>query len=373
MKIICVVGARPNFMKIAPIIEEIKKYEDMTYILVHTGQHYDKEMSKIFFDDLALPKPDVDLGVGSGSHTEQTAKIMLAFEKVLMKEKTNLVLVVGDVNSTLACSLVAVKERIPVAHVEAGLRSFNWEMPEEINRVLTDTIADFLFITERDANKNLEREGIPKEKIFFVGNVMIDTLIKNKEKAEKRSNILEKLELKKEKYAVLTLHRAEIVDKKDVLADILSAIDKIQGKIRVIYPIHPRTKGRIKEFGFELWLDRMKNLIITDPLGYLDFLKLMSNSKFVLTDSGGIQEETAVLGIPCLTLRNETERPVTVKEGTNIIVGTDKRRIIEESLKILKGKSKKGNIPELWDGEAAERIIKVLREKLKEKQTRITL
>ncbi len=363
IKVICVVGARPNFMKIAPIIEEIKKHEDMEdmeYILVHTGQHYNKEMSAVFFDDLKLPRPGVYLGVGSGSHAEQTARIMLAFEKVLVQEKTDLVIVVGDVNSTIACSLVAVKLQIKVAHVEAGLRSFNWEMPEEINRVLTDRIADFLFTTERDANKNLEKEGIPNEKIFFVGNVMIDTLMKNRKKAEEKSTILKKLGLEKDKYAAMTLHRAEIVDKKEALANILSAIDRIQEHIKLVYPIHPRTNKRIKEFGFEKILDKMKNLIVIDPLGYLDFLKLMSNSKFVLTDSGGIQEETTVLGIPCLTLRNETERPVTVEQGTNIIVGTDKERIIEESMKILQGKRKRGEIPELWDGKAAERIVDIL-------------
>jgi len=362
-KVMCVVGARPNFMKIAPIIEKIKKHEDIQYVLLHTGQHYDKEMSSVFFEDLKLPRPDVYLGVGSGSHAEQTAKTMLAFERALVKEKPDLVLVVGDVNSTLACSLVATKEHIPVAHVEAGLRSFNWEMPEEINRVLTDRIADFLFTTEKDANKNLEKEGIPKEKIFFVGNVMVDTLMKNREKAEEKSNILKKLGLEKESYAALTLHRAEIVDKKEVLTDILSAIDKIQEMIKIVYPIHPRTRERIKEFGFEKIVQRMGNLIVVNPLGYLDFLKLMCNSKFVLTDSGGIQEETTVLGIPCLTLRGETERPVTVNEGTNIVIGTDKKRIIEESMKILQGPSKKGRIPELWDGKAAERIVNILRGK----------
>ena len=360
INVICVVGARPNFMKIAPIIEEIKKHEDMEYILVHTGQHYNKEMSAVFFDDLKLPRPDVYLGVGSGSHAEQTARIMLAFEKVLVQEKPDLVIVVGDVNSTIACSLVAVKLQIKVAHIEAGLRSFNWEMPEEINRVLTDRIADFLFTTERDANNNLEKEGIPKEKIFFVGNVMIDTLMKNKKKAEEKSTILKKLGLEKDKYAAMTLHRAEIVDKKEALANILSAIDRIQENTKLVYPIHPRTNKRIKEFGFEKILDKMKNLMVIYPLGYLDFLKLMSDSKFVLTDSGGVQEETTVLRIPCLTLRNETERPVTVEQGTNIIVGTDKERIIEESMKILQGKRKSGEIPELWDGGAAERIVDIL-------------
>jgi UDP-N-acetylglucosamine 2-epimerase (non-hydrolysing) len=251
-----------------------------------------------------------------------------------------------------------------VAHVEAGLRSFNWEMPEEINRVLTDRISDFLFTTEKDANKNLEKEGISRDRIFFVGNVMIDTLMKNKEKAEKKSKILARLGLKKREYVVLTLHRAEIVDKSTVLEEILDSIKEVQEKIKVVYPIHPRTVKKVDEFGLKNKLKNMKNLLVTRPLGYLDFLKLMSNSKFVLTDSGGIQEETTILKIPCLTLRKETERPVTVSQGTNIIVGTNKKRIVDEAMKILEKGSKSGGIPELWDGKAAKRIVKILREKI---------
>ena len=359
MKILNVAGARPNFMKVAPLMDEMGKHKEIEPALVHTGQHYDREMSDLFFHDLGLPEPDMYLGVGSGSHAEQTARIMTRFEKIVLEEEPDLVLVVGDVNSTLACSLVATKLHVPVAHVEAGLRSFNWEMPEEINRVLTDRIADYLFTTSRDANENLRKEGIPEGKIFFVGNVMIDTLLKHKGKA-KNSRILEKINLKKREYVVLTMHRAENVDKKDVLGEILDAIEELQKHIKIVYPIHPRTEKMISEFGFKHKIDRMQGFIITEPMGYLDFLNLMVNSKFVLTDSGGIQEETAVLGIPCLTMRGETERPVTVTEGTNIVVGTDKKRIVEEAFKILNGMCKRGKTPELWDGKAAERIIKTI-------------
>jgi len=359
MKIINVVGARPNYMKIAPLIKEMDKRENITSLLVHTGQHYDKHMSKLFFDDLKLPEPDIYLGVGSHPHGEQTAKIMVEFEKILAKEKPDLVIVVGDVNSTIACSLVAVKMDIKVAHIEAGLRSFDRSMPEEINRVLTDQISDYLFITERDAKENLLKEGISEEKIFFVGNVMIDTLLKNKKKSES-SDILKKLGLENNKYCTLTLHRPSNVDKIESLNNIIDALSDIQEKIPIVFPMHPRTKKRLIELGLEKKFKDIKNLIVTEPMGYLDFLNLVVSSCFVLTDSGGIQEETTVLGIPCLTLRENTERPVTVTEGTNIVVGTDKQRIVGESMKIIEGKGKKGKIPELWDGRAAERIIGIL-------------
>ncbi len=359
MKILNVVGARPNFMKIAPIIDEMKKRSKLTPILVHTGQHYDKEMSKLFFDDLKLPPPDIYLGVGSASHAVQTAKIMVKFEKVLLKEKPDLVVVVGDVNSTIACTLTAVKFFIPVAHIEAGLRSFDRTMPEEINRILTDSISDYLFTTCHDANKNLLKEGISKDKIHFVGNVMIDTLLKHIKKAS-HSGILKKLNLQPKDYAALTLHRPSNVDDKKVFVRILDAFGEIQKKIKIVFPIHPRTKKRIEEFGLNNKIRKMKNFKIVDALGYLDFLKLMSESKFVLTDSGGIQEETTILKIPCITLRETTERPITVTEGTNIIVGSNKEKIIKESLKIIKGKEKKGKIPKFWDGKAAERIANIL-------------
>lgn len=359
MKIINVVGARPNFMKIAPIMDEMKKHSRIEPILVHTGQHYDREMSKLFFDDLKLPKPDIYLGVGSGSHAVQTAKIMVEFEKIVIKEKPDLVVVVGDVNSTIACALTAVKLFIPVAHVEAGLRSFDRDMPEEINRILTDAISDYLFTTCCDANNNLLKEGIPKEKIHFVGNVMIDTLLKQIDKASD-SDILDKLNLKSKNYTVLTLHRPSNVDDKETFVRILDAFEEIQKKIKIILPIHPRTKKRIEEFGLSHKIKNMVNFKIIEALGYLDFLKLMSDSKFVLTDSGGIQEETTILKIPCITLRETTERPITVTKGTNIIVGSNKEKIIKESLKIIEGREKEGKVPELWDGKAAERIVNIL-------------
>ncbi len=359
MKIINVVGARPNFMKIAPIIEAMKKYPSIEPILVHTGQHYDKEMSKLFFDDLKLPPPDIYLGVGSASHAVQTARIMVEFEKVLLEQKPDLIVVVGDVNSTIACALTAVKLFIPVAHVEAGLRSRDRTMPEEINRILTDAISDYLFTTSRDADANLLKEGIPKEKIYFVGNVMIDTLMKQIDKAAD-SDILNRLGLQAKHYAALTLHRPNNVDDKEVFVRILGALEEVQKKIKIIFPVHPRTRKKIEDFGLSGKVKNMTNFIITDALGYLDFLNLMSNSKFVLTDSGGIQEETTILKIPCITLRETTERPITVTEGTNVIVGSDKEKIIKESLRIIEGKAKKGKIPELWDGKASERIAKVL-------------
>ncbi|HID71138.1 MAG TPA: UDP-N-acetylglucosamine 2-epimerase (non-hydrolyzing) [Thermoplasmata archaeon] len=361
MKIICVAGARPNFMKIAPIYEEMVKYEEFNPIILHTGQHYDRNMSQVFFEELGIPKPDISLGVGSGTHAKQTATIMMKFEDVVTEEWPDLVVVVGDVNSTLACSLVSTKLHIPVAHVEAGLRSHNWMMPEEINRVLTDRISDYLFTPSRDADENLLNEGIEISKIHFVGNVMIDTLLKHREMA-KNSEILSQLGLEYKEYAVLTLHRAENVDDRANLMQILRALEKIQKEIKIIYPIHPRTRLRIKEFGLQPIVDSLENLLLTEPLGYLDFIYLMDNARFVMTDSGGIQEETTILGVPCLTLRTETERPITVKEGTNIVVGLDWDRIVEEAKKILAGMTKEGRIPEKWDGKAAKRIVDVLRE-----------
>jgi len=361
MKIVNVVGARPNFMKMAPLIEEMRKHRAIEQVLVHTGQHYDKNMSKLFFTDLNLPKPDIYLEVGSGSHAEQTAKIMFEFEKVLLRLKPDLVVVVGDVNSTIACALVAAKLHIKIAHVEAGLRSFDRTMPEEINRVLTDAISDYLFITEKDAETNLMNEGRSKKDIFFTGNVMIDTLISNRRKAGK-SKILEKLGLKERDavapspYALLTLHRPSNVDNREILAELFEVFECIQKRIKIIYPVHPRTQKRIKEFG----LDKKSPFLAVPPLGYIDFLHLMDNAKFVLTDSGGIQEETTVLGIPCITLRENTERPVTVTHGTNTITGTDRNRIIGESLNTINGNVKAAKIPELWDGKAAKRIVNIL-------------
>lgn len=363
LKIINVVGTRPNFIKIAPLIKEMRVHKNIKYLLVHTGQHYDTSMSNFFFEELQIPKPDANLGVGSDSDARQTAEIMLAFEKVLVKEKPDLVVVVGDVNSTLAAALTAKKCGIKVAHVEAGLRSFDAGMPEEINRIITDHLSDFLFTTEESGNRNLINEGIPKNKIFFVGNIMIDTLLSHKEKA-KKSKILPKLKLAKNNYAVLTLHRPSNVDSKKPLQYLISIIEKIQQKIKIVFPVHPRTMKNIGKFKLKSRIKNMANLTTIDPLGYLDFLNLMSNSKFVITDSGGIQEETTILNVPCITLRNNTERPVTLNQGTNVVVSTDERKVVDACSRILNGCKIKGKIPELWDGRASKRIMYILQENL---------
>lgn len=366
MKILSIVGARPNFMKIAPIADAITAHNGNSSLkiehrIVHTGQHYDKKMSELFFRELEIPEPDINLEVGSGSHAFQTAEIMKRFEPVLLEENPDYVLVVGDVNSTIACALVAAKLGVKVIHVEAGLRSFDRSMPEEINRVLTDAISDILFITERNAEKNLLREGIAKEKIYFVGNVMIDTLLNHKEKA-RQSGILQKLGFLKDPadlpgpYAVLTLHRPSNVDDGHVLGRIFDALNEISRSLPIVFPVHPRTRNKLEAEGISLSGD-IKSI---EPLGYLDFLKLMAHAKLVLTDSGGIQEETTVLGVPCLTLRENTERPVTITEGTNVLVGTDRDRIVHESLAALKNGRKESRIPELWDGSAAKRIVTIL-------------
>ncbi len=351
MKIINVVGARPNFMKIAPIMRAMKPYPEIKSLLVHTGQHYDWNMSDAFFKDLELPEPDIHLEVGSGTHAVQTARVMERFEKVLLKEKPDSVLVVGDVNSTLACSLAASKLHIKVAHVEAGLRSFDRRMPEEINRVVTDHLSDFLFTTCKDANRNLAQEGIPSNKIFLVGNVMIDTLLYSIKK-------LKNVNKNDSEYALLTLHRPSNVDNKDTFKRISMALNTIAKDIAVIFPVHPRTKMQIKKFGFAKYYDG--NIKLLGPLGYFDFLKLYLNTKFVLTDSGGIQEETSALGIPCLTIRENTERPITIERGTNTLVGTDEKAIVREAKKILRGNRKKKKILRCWDGKAAERIVEIL-------------
>jgi len=357
MKILSVVGTRPNFMKIAPLVNELKK-RHITHVLVHTGQHYDRNMSQLFFQQLKLPKPDINLGIGSGSIAEQTGAIITQLDTILRKEKPDIVLVVGDVNSTFAAAFVSKQLHIPVAHVEAGLRSFDWSMPEEINRALTDRISDFLFTTEESANKNLRKEGVDSKKIHFVGNVMIDSLLAHA-KLAKSSLILSQLLLTKKSYAVVTLHRPNNVDTKKALTKLLDIIADIQKKITVVFPIHPRTRKNLEKFGLTKKAS-LKHLILTEPLGYLDFLCLMNNSKLVLTDSGGIQEETTVLGIPCITLRSNTERPVTLTKGTNMLVGTTKRNVLAAVSKALSIKTtKKISIP-LWDGNAAPRIVNVL-------------
>ncbi len=364
MKVALVCGARPNFMKIAPLMRVIGKHNASSEtnliepLLVHTGQHYDYEMSQVFFQDLELPQPDIYLGVGSGTHAGQTGKIMIEFEQVLFKYKPDLVVVVGDINSTLAATLAAVKLHIPVAHVEAGLRSYDRTMPEEINRLLTDVISDYLFTPSPDADENLKREGIADEKIFFIGNIMVDSLLYNMEKAE-RSQILTRLSLDKGNYAVLTLHRPSNVDKKESLLQVIQALQEISQRIPIVFPAHPRTRKSIESFEFMRFFEDGYTQFI-EPLGYLDFLKLEMNAKLVMTDSGGIQEETTVLNVPCLTLRSTTERPITITQGTNTLVHNDTSRIVEEAFKILDGKTKKGSIPKLWDGKTAERIVEII-------------
>lgn len=363
MKIINVVGARPNFMKIAPIMAEYKAHPGIEPLLVHTGQHYDEKMSDLFFSQLEIPEPDINLEVGSASHAVQTAEIMKTFEPVVLEHKPDVVLVVGDVNSTIACGLVAVKLGVKLAHIEAGLRSFDRSMPEEINRVLTDSISDLLFCTEQSGVDNLLREGISEEKIFLVGNVMIDTLLKNKAKAA-TSNVLSQFNLDSNGFAVLTLHRPSNVDDVIAFGRVLDALEIIQNDMPVIFPIHPRTRKNLSSWSLGERIEKLPNLRLTDPLGYLDFLKLMSSAKLVLTDSGGIQEETTILKIPCLTLRENTERPITTQVGSNRVVGTDTDKIIETYRQVVDGKWCEPQIPPLWDGHAAERILKILLDEL---------
>lgn len=360
MKILNIVGARPNFMKIAPIQRLMNLKNDFFKpVLVHTGQHYDERMSKLFFNDLRLPQPDVYLGVGSGSHAQQTANIMIGFEKVCLEQKPDMILVVGDVNSTAACSLVASKLGIPIVHVEAGLRSFDRRMPEEINRIITDSLSDYLFTTEKSGTNNLLKEGIEASKIHFVGNVMIDSLIYFLDLAQK-SPILSDLHLEPQNYVLVTLHRPSNVDNPENLLKILKVFEEIQDKIPIVFPIHPRTSKNLEKFGLQDRIEKLTDLKLIEPVGYLDFLQLEQNSRLLLTDSGGIQEETTYLKIPCLTMRENTERPVTAEMGTNKIMGTDSQKIIESVEKILADDWKKGHVPPLWDGHAAERIVRVL-------------
>ena len=363
LKVINVVGARPNFMKVAPIVAAMKKRPtEFLPIVVHTGQHYDAAMSDAFFSDLDLPQPEIHLGVGSGSHAVQTASVMERFEPVVLNEKPDWVLVVGDVNSTIACALVCVKLGIKVAHVEAGLRSRDRTMPEEINRLLTDQIADLLLTPSVDADANLLAEGIPKERIRFVGNVMIDSLFKNLERA-RGSAIKNDLGLTGREYAVLTLHRPSNVDNRETFERILSALETISPSLPIVFPVHPRTRKTIAEFSLTDRIAAATNLRLIDPLGYLDFLNLYSTARLVLTDSGGIQEETTALGIPCLTLRENTERPITVEMGTNVIVGTDTAKIVSEAMAALnRPVDCEVRQPPLWDGHTAERILEALQQ-----------
>lgn len=358
MKIAFVVGARPNFIKISPVLRAIQSYPSIKPLLVHTNQHYDAKMSDIFFRDLGIPEPDIHLNAGSGSHAVQTAEIMTRFEKVLLEQRPDLVVVVGDVNSTLACSVAASKVHVPVAHIEAGLRSFDRSMPEEINRLVTDTLSDYLFTTEKSGNENLLREGKKPEQIFFVGNVMIDSLVYAMPRID-ASDILKQLKVKSRDYVLVTLHRPSNVDQSDSLKQILLLFETITRELQIVFPIHPRTRKNIEQFGLKTQTDKMKNLILTDPIGYIDFLALMKNARLVLSDSGGLQEESTYLQIPCLTMRENTERPVTVDVGTNTLVGSNPDKVLQGFEQIMNGRYKKGVIPDLWDGHAAERIAKI--------------
>ncbi len=368
LKILNVVGARPNLPKIAPLIREMQRHREVEPILVHTGQHYDANLSDIFFRQMGIPEPQVNLEVGSGSHAAQTGEILKRIEPVLLRFKPDLALVVGDVNSTIAVGLAAVKLGIPLAHVEAGLRSFDRSMPEEINRILTDAIADYLFVTEEDAIGHLLKEGRPREAIHFVGNVMIDSL-RHFLPIAQQSAIGAELGLVSNgawrRFAVLTLHRPSNVDSVEKLAELLGAINAIAEEVPVIFPVHPRTQQRLSEAGIQ----HHHQLHVTAPVGYLDFLCLLSKATLVLTDSGGIQEETTALGVPCLTLRENTERPVTISQGTNLLVGTEAAKIIAAAREILGGHSKAGRVPPLWDGHAAERIVEILLRAVPQRET----
>ena len=359
-RVLVVAGARPNFMKVAPLLREILRREQFEGLLVHTGQHYDEAMSRSFFRDLGIPEPDINLGVGSGTHADQTGRVLIEMEAVLQEHRPDALVVVGDVNSTLAASLAAVKLQIPIAHVEAGLRSGDRSMPEEINRILTDAISTWLFTTEKAGDENLLREGVDPARIHLVGNVMIDTLLRNHDKAMDL-DVLEELGLEKRGYALLTLHRPANVDDPRKLRALFGALEEVHKELPVVFPVHPRTAAAI-----EAQLGGTKpGLRTTEPLGYLQFLRLMADARIVLTDSGGIQEETTALGVSCLTLRENTERPITVSEGTNTIVGTHPEAIISETRKILDGEEKRGQVPKLWDGRTAQRIVDVLERDLR--------
>ena len=359
MRVILVAGARPNFMKVAPLMGALTNHGGFDCTLVHTGQHYDEALSRVFFDELGIPRPDIELSVGSGSHAEQTAQIMTKFDPVLSDLSPDLVVVVGDVNSTVACALTAVKRGIRVAHVEAGLRSFDRAMPEEINRLVTDAISDLLFVSEPSGMANLVAEGVPAGRCHFVGNVMIDTLLRHRERARER-RAPGRFGVSPGGYAILTLHRPRNVDRPSVLAGILEAVCELSRELPVIFPVHPRTRKAIRSGGLEDRLALAPALRSVEPLGYLDFLGLMADAMAVLTDSGGIQEETTVLGVPCLTLRENTERPVTIEQGTNRLVGADPDRILAGCREILRCESSSGRIPDLWDGMAADRVVRIL-------------
>ncbi len=367
-KIISVVGARPNFMKMAPLHKEFMKHKKrVIHKIVHTGQHYDKHLSEIFFKQLGLPKPHINLGVGSGSHAVQTAETMVKFEKIVLKEKPDLVIVYGDVNSTLAASIVCSKilqngKPIPVAHVESGLRSFDRTMPEEINRVVTDSISNYLFVPEEDGILNLKKSGVDSRCVFFVGNIMIDSLTGYLKNA-KKSKIHDELCLTKKDYALVTLHRPSNVDSKENFIEILNIfkdINRLSPDTDVVFPVHPRTMKMVEKFGLYGKLEKIRNLVLTQPIGYIDFLALINSAKFVITDSGGIQEETSYLNIPCLTLRANTERPITIKHGSNVLCGSNSKLILNELMKIFSGKFKNSKKLKYYDGKTAGRIVNII-------------
>lgn len=356
-KIISVVGARPNFMKIAPLCRELENQNVFTNKICHTGQHFDEKMSDTFFKELNIPKPDFNLGVSGGSHAIQTAKIMIEFEKILLAETPDLVIVVGDVNSTLACSLTASKLGIKIAHIESGLRSFDRSMPEEVNRIVTDVISDFLFVSEKNGLENLKNEGIPDSKVFYVGNIMIDTLSHLLPQIN-NSNICEQLNIISGEYILSTFHRPSNVDDEQYLIKLVSFFNDLSAFGKVVFPIHPRTKSNLEKLNLLSTLS--SDIILLPPLGYIDFTALQKNAKMIITDSGGIQEESTWLGVPCITVRSNTERPVTITEGTNILAGTDLNNVLTEAKKIHVGNIKKGKKPDLWDGKTANRIVKNL-------------
>lgn len=364
MRLACIVGARPNFMKIAPILRAMKEHDNLEPVLIHTGQHYDKNLSDVFFEELGIARPDISLGIGSSSHAKQTADVMVAIEKILIDAAEDgkpfgRMIVVGDVNSTVAAAIAATKLNIPVAHVEAGLRSFDRTMPEEINRILTDSICDILLISEPSGIENLKKEGHPDENLYLVGNVMIDTLLTQVETA-KESKILEQIGVEQGAYGVVTLHRPANVDNQEVLAGLVEVLVEVSDQLPLVFPIHPRTSSRLNEFGLMNQLESTPNFQCLEPLGYNDFLGLTSRAKVIVTDSGGLQEESTALGIPCLTMRPNTERPITVTEGSSTLIGSCAETLKKYLHEILNGDYKATNSPELWDGKAAIRIARIL-------------
>ncbi len=362
MKIITIAGARPNFIKIAPLCRAFNKRTDrFEHLICHTGQHFDRNMSKIFFEQLEMPEPDFNLGIGSGTHADQTARIMIEFEKIMDRHKPDLILVPGDVNSTLACSVVASKLGTKIGHVEAGLRSFDRGMPEEINRIVTDVLSDYLFISEEAGLTNLRQEGLAEDKLHFVGNIMIDSLVHFLPTIE-QSDILDKLNLTAGQYTLMTFHRPSNVDTRSSLTQLVDMLNRLTGKTRLVFPVHPRTRKNLEKF--DLMRKLSGEILTLDPIGYIDFLALTRSANLLITDSGGIQEETTFLGVQCITVRNNTERPVTVSLGTNHLVGTDLDAVEKTAFEVLDGNIKKGIIPEKWDGQTAERIVDIISKSL---------